>query len=149
VQDLGAVLAPKFSTIERYTPRLDNMLKLISLVMGIAIILFVIFALPDLVVLVYGPAYRESVLYAQVLVGAVSVHNIATLRFRFIRAKLDATSFRNILVVGSVAKIAASATLIPLFGLGGATASVFFHRFVLAGVIGHTIRKKYLNDANG
>lgn len=146
-QDLGAVLAPKFSTIERYTRRLDDTLKLVSLAMGIFIILFAIFALPSFFVLVFGPGYRESVLYAQLLVGAVAVRNIATLRFRFIRSRLDATSYRNVLIIGSVGKIAASATLIPLFGLGGAVASVFFHRLVLATVIGHTIRTKYLNEA--
>jgi O-antigen/teichoic acid export membrane protein len=115
--------------------------------MGIVIILFAIFALPSLVVLVYGPDYRESVLYAQVLVGAVAIRNIATLRFRFIRSKLDAASYRNVLVVGSVGRIAASVTLIPLYGLDGAAASVLFHRFVLATVIGYTIRTKYLNEA--
>lgn len=147
VQDLGAVLAPKFSTIERYTRRLDDTLKLVSLAIGLFIILFAIFALPSLVVLVFGPGYLDSVVYAQVLVGAVAVRNIATLRFRFIRSRLDAASYRNVLIIGSVGKIAASATLIPLFGLGGAVASVFFHRLALATVIGHTIRTKYLNEA--
>ena len=147
VQDLGAVLAPKFSSIDRYSRRLDDKLKPVSFAMGIVIILFAIFALPSLVVLVYGPDYRESVLYAQVLVGAVAIRNIATLRFRFIRSKLDAASYRNGLVVGSVGRIAASVTLIPLYGLDGAAASVLFHRFVLATVIGYTIRTKYLNEA--
>jgi O-antigen/teichoic acid export membrane protein len=147
VQDLGAVLAPKFSTIERYSRRLDDTLKLVSLAMGIVIILFAIFALPSLIVLVFGPDYRESVLYAQVLVGAVAVRNIATLRFRFIRSKLDATSYRNVLLISSVGRIAASTTLIPLFGLAGAVASVFFHRLALSAVIGHTIRTKYLHEA--
>ena len=146
VQDLGAVLSPKFSTTELYSRRLDDKLKLVSLAIGIFAILFAIFALPELVVLFYGAGYHESVIYAQLLFGTVSVQNIATLRFRFIRSKLDASSYRNVLVVGSVGKIAASLTLIPLFGLGGAVASVIIHRFVLATVIGHTIHTKYLNE---
>lgn len=147
VQDLGAVLAPKFSTIQRYTRQLDDILKLVSVIIGIFIILFAIFALPSLVVLVFGEGYRESVLYAQFLVGAVAVRNIATLRFRFIRSKLDAVSYRNILLVSSVGRVVVSAALIPLFGLPGAVASVLFHRLVLATIIGHTIRTKYLNEA--
>lgn len=146
VQDLGAVLAPKFSTIERYTRRLDDTLKLVSLAMGICIILFAIFALPGLVVILFGPGYRESVVYAQLLVGAVALRNIATLRFRFIRSRLDATSYRNVMIIGSLGKIAASASLIPLFGLSGAVASVIFHRLALAAVTGHIIRTKYLNE---
>lgn len=147
VQDLGAVLVPKFSTIERYTRRHDDTLMLVSVAMGVVIVLFAIFALPSLVLLVFGSSYQDSVVYAQVLVGAVAVNNIASLRFRFIRSRLDAASFRNVLAIGSVGKIAASATLIPLFGLDGAVVSVFFHRLVLATVIGHTIRTKYLNEA--
>lgn len=144
VQDFGAVLAPKFAVIERYSHSLDNKLKLISLIMGVVIVLFAIFALPGLLVLIFGEAYRESVIYAQLLMGAVVFNNMATLRFRFIRSRLDAASFRNVLVFSSVSKIVASASLIPLFGLNGAIASVLLHRIFLSGIVGYTIRTRYL-----
>lgn len=146
VQDLSAILAPKFSTIERYTKRLDNILKLISLVMGIFVILFALFVLPSLILLVFGSSYQESVFYSQLLVGAVAIRNIATLRFRFIRSKLDIASYRKVLFVSSIGRITASVTLIPLLGLPGAVASVFLHRFILATVTDHIIRTKYLNE---
>jgi len=143
-QDIGAVLAPKFSNMTRYTPRLDNTLWLGSLVMGVFIILFAIFGLPSLVILVFGQNYHESVVYAQLLVGALAVRNVSSLRFRFIRSKLDANSYRNVLIIGSAAKIVASVTLIPLFGLGGAVASVFIHRLTISAVVGNAIRTMYL-----
>lgn len=119
------------------------MLKLGSLVMGVFFILFAIFALPSLVVLFFGQSYRESVVYAQLLVGALAVRNASSLRFRFIRSKLDAYSYRNVLIIGSAVKIVASVTLIHLFGLGGAVASVFIHRLTISAVIGNAIRTKY------
>jgi O-antigen/teichoic acid export membrane protein len=108
------------------------------------IILFAIFGLPSLVILVFGQNYHESVVYAQLLVGALAVRNVSSLRFRFIRSKLDANSYRNVLIIGSAAKIVASVTLIPLFGLGGAVTSVFIHRLTISAIVGNAIRTMYL-----
>jgi O-antigen/teichoic acid export membrane protein len=145
VQDFAAVLGPKFSTTNKYTKHLDDKLKLVALIMGIGIVIFAIFLLPALVVLVFGPGYQESVIYAQILVGAVAVRNIATLRFRFIRSRLDAASYKNVLLYSSAGRIAASLILVPLFGLAGAVASVFAHRLALSILIYHFIKTKYLN----
>jgi O-antigen/teichoic acid export membrane protein len=147
VQDLGAVLATRFSKIDRYSHRLDNVLKLASLAIGASVILFAVFALPSLTVLIFGDAYQDSVLYAQFLVASVAIGNIATLRFRFIRSKLDASSYRNVLFTASFGKMAASVVLIPWLGLAGAVTSVWLHRIVLAAITSHTIRTRYLKDA--
>lgn len=148
VQDLAAVLATKFSKIERYSHKLDDALKLASLAIGAFVLLFAWFAVPPLTVLIFGEAYRESIIYAQVLVATVAVGNIATLRFRFIRSKLDASSYRNVLLTGSFGKLVASCSLIPLFGLAGAVVSVLCHRMILAAITSHTIRRRYLLGAD-
>ncbi len=147
VQDLGAVLATKFSKIERYSHRLDDALKLASLAIAIFVILFAVFAVPPLTLLIFGSGYQESIRYAQFLVASVAVGNIATLRFRFIRSRLDAVSYRNVLLTASFGKLAASAALIPWLGLAGAVASVLLHRCILAAITAYTIRTRYLPGA--
>jgi len=146
IQDLAAVLGPKFSTIRRYTKQLDDKLKLVSLIMGSGIVLFAIFLLPSLMILFFGQGYQESVIYAQILVCAAAVRNIATLRFRFIRSQLDSVSYKHVLIYSSAGRIAASLILVPLFGLAGAVASVFAHRLALSALIAHSIRTRYLRE---
>jgi O-antigen/teichoic acid export membrane protein len=146
VQDIGAVLAPKFAVTKRYTHSLDRKLKIISFVMAIFIGLFATLALPSLLVIIFGEEYQESVIYAQVLLVAVVFNNIATLRFRFIRSRLDATSFRNILLFSSISKICLSVSLITIFGLNGAIASVLLHRILLSIIVGRIIHSRYLID---
>ena len=79
--------------------------------------------------------------------ATIAVGNIATLRFRFIRSKLDAASYRNVLLTASFSKLAASAALIPWLGLAGAVTAVLLHRIVLAAITSYTIRTRYLKDA--
>lgn len=148
VQDLGAVLATKFSKIERYSHRLDDALKLASLAIAAFVILFAVFAVPPLTLLIFGPGYADSIRYAQFLVASVAVGNIATLRFRFIRSRLDAVSYRNVLLTASFGKLAASLALIPWLGLAGAVSSVMLHRCILAAITSYTIRTRYLPGAN-
>ncbi len=144
VQDLGAVMATKFSKIERYSHRLDDALQLAALVIATFVLLFAWLAVPPLTRLIFGAGYLDSIVYAQLLVASVAVGNIATLRFRFIRSKLDGSSYRNVLLLGSMAKLTASALLIPLFGLAGAVASVFVHRLAMALITSYIIRTRYL-----
>jgi O-antigen/teichoic acid export membrane protein len=145
VQDMAAVLATRFSQMGRYSHRLDDALKLAALAIAAFVLLFAWLAVPPLMVLIFGESYRESIVYAQALVATVAVGNIATLRFRFIRSKLDTTSYRNVLLTGSFGKLAASLLLIPLFGLAGAVGSVLCHRIVLAGITARTIKTRYLD----
>ncbi len=144
VQDMAAVLANRFSKMSRYSHRLDDALKLASVAIAVFVLLFAWQAVPPLTLLIFGEAYRESIVYAQALVATVAVGNIATLRFRFIRSKLDAASYRDVLLTGSLGKLAASLVLIPLFGLAGAVGSVLCHRIVLAAITVHVIKTRYL-----
>lgn len=147
VQDMAAVLATKFSTIDRYSHRLDDAFMLASWAIGAFLLLFAWLAVPPLTVLIFGESYRQSIIYAQFLVATVAVGNIATLRFRFIRSKLDAAGYRNVLLTGSLGKLAVSLALIPPFGLAGAVASVFCHRLILALITSHVIKTRYLTKA--
>jgi O-antigen/teichoic acid export membrane protein len=97
-------------------------------------------------ILVFGHSYQESIIYAQILMCAVAVRNIATLRFRFIRSQLDTVSYKSVLIYSSAGRIVASLILVPIFGLMGAVASVFAHRFVLSAIIAHSIKTRYLRD---
>jgi O-antigen/teichoic acid export membrane protein len=146
VQDFAAVLGPKFSATKTYTKRLDDKLKIIAVIIGIGIVLFAISLLPELMILIFGKGYQESIIYAQILVCAVAVRNIATLRFRFIRSQLDAVTYKRVLIYSSGGRIAASLMLVPLFGLAGAVASVFAHRLALSAIVAHSIKTRYLRE---
>lgn len=144
VQDIAAILGPKFATIEQYSSDLDKKLKYLALAMGVGILLFAFCILPYVLPLVFGGAYTDSILLAQVLICGGAVRNIATLRFRFIRSKIDKKSFRQVTVNSAIVHIIAALILIPLFGLYGAVAAVFLHRIVLSSIVDHIIKTRYL-----
>jgi O-antigen/teichoic acid export membrane protein len=144
VQDMAAILSPKFATMGAYSSALDKKLKFLAMAMGGAILVFALLILPHLLPLVFGQAYHDSVLYSQILVCGAAVRNIATLRFRFIRSKIDEKSYRQVTVYSAVAHILASIILVPLFGLYGAVASVFLHRLILSVIVDYIIRTRYL-----
>lgn len=144
VQDISAILAPKFATIETYTEELDAKLKILAAVIGGGILIFAFVALPYLLPFVLGQGYKDSVFLAQILICGGAIRNIASLRFRFIRSKIDEKSYRQVTVYSAIAHITASLTLIPLFGLYGAVASVFIQRLILSLIVDRIIRTRYL-----
>ena len=142
VQDIAAVLAPRFAKHSHYTARLDRAIKMFSLGIGLLIIGFAFTLLPWVLVTIFGESYREAIPYSQALLCSVVIGNIATLRFRFIRSRLDAASFRNITIITSFTRVLAAVILVPLWGLVGAVITAFIHRFSLV-IITHFIIKKH------
>lgn len=142
IQDLSAVLAPRFARHSHYSARLDRAIKLFSLGVGTLIIAFAFTLLPWVLIAIFGEGYREAIPYSQALLCSVAIGNIATFRFRFIRSRLDSVNFRNITIMTSLIRILAAAILIPLWGLVGAVITAFIHRFSLV-VITHFIIKKH------
>lgn len=143
IQDISAALAPRFARQKKYTKKLDEALKLFSLITGIMIVIFAFTALPWFLIFVFGEDYRDSVPYSQALLCAVAVRNIATLRFRYIRSQLDGESFREVTIWTAVVRIASSFILIPLLGLLGAVISVFIYRFATSVAVEWSMRKRY------
>ncbi len=143
-QDLSAVLAPRFAQHKEYSPELDRALKLFSFVMAIGILIFSFTLLPWLIVFLFGDEYATSVPYSQALMCSVAIGNLAILRFRFIRSRLDTESFRNIIVTTSLFRIACSLVFIPLWGLSGAVISVFLYRLSMIFVVNTIIKKTYI-----
>ncbi|MCB1590862.1 MAG: oligosaccharide flippase family protein [Alphaproteobacteria bacterium] len=144
VQDAIAVLAPRFAREKNYTHELDHMLKFTAAVIGITVAFFAFTLLPYILIIIFGETYRESVAYAQVLCLSVAVGNTANIRFRFIRSKLDTSSFAKITVITSLLRLIMSISLIPLFGIAGAVASAFAYRIIMALTVDWVIRTHYL-----
>jgi O-antigen/teichoic acid export membrane protein len=145
-QDLSVVLAPKFAKHEHYTSKLDRYLKVFVLVYGAVIIIFAFTILPRLIAFLFGANYTDSIPYAQALLCSVTIGNMATLRFRFIRSRIDSISYRNITVITSLVRIITSLALIPWLGIIGAVISVFLYRIFLTLVVNAIIKKKYPID---
>lgn len=145
-QDLSVVLAPKFAKHDYYSSKLDRYLKVFVLVYGAAIIIFAFTILPWLVTFLFGENYIDSIPYAQALLCSVTIGNMATIKFRFIRSKIDADSFRNITVLTSLGRIVMSLVLIPWLGILGAVISVFLYRILHALVVNAVIKKNYPVD---
>jgi O-antigen/teichoic acid export membrane protein len=94
----------------------------------------------------FSDNYADAIPYAQALLCSVTIGNMATLRFRFIRSKIDTKSHRTVLISTSLARILTSLILIPLFGVAGAVASAFLYRIYMTVVVNIMIKKNYPLD---
>lgn len=145
-QDVSVILSPKFAKYEHYTKQLDNYLKIYVFVFGAAIIVFAFTLMPPLMLFLFSDVYADAIPYAQALLCSVTIGNMATLRFRFIRSRIDTKSHRTVLLSTSLARILTSLILIPIFGITGAVASVLLHRIYLTVVVNMMIKKNYPLD---
>ena len=145
-QDISVVLGPKFAKCEHYTSDLDRYLKLFVFIFGAAIIVFTFTILPWLILFLFGEKYADTIPYAQALLCSVTIGNMATLRFRFIRSKIDVSSYRSVLVYTSLGRIVASVILVPFFGIVGAVISAFIYRILLTFVVNKILKQNYPID---
>lgn len=143
VQDIAAVLAPRFARYTGYTARLDHIFKWFSTISFLLIVFIAFTILPWVFTLLFGETYNEAVPYAIALMCSVAVGNAAILRTRFIRSQLDANSMRNINLIMAFVRIVAAVVFVPLWGVTGAIMSVFLSRFVVVITVNMIIRKKY------
>lgn len=141
VQDISAVLAPRFATYTHFTQKLDRMLAMFSWLYGAAIVIFAFTLMPFVVRFIFGPDYADAVPYAQALTCSVALGNHAALRFRFIRSRMDAKGFREIMLVTTGVKLLAFLALTPWLGLTGAVISVFIYRLALILTARHAISR--------
>lgn len=143
IQDMAAVLAPRFAKHKVYSTHVDRAIRWFSLAISAAVLIFAFTLLPWLFALIYGAAYSDALPYAQALLVAVAIGNVATFHFRFIRSRLDTNNYRSITVLTSLARIGAACLCIPAFGLAGAVASVFIYRLALLASVQRAMHKDY------
>lgn len=143
MQDVSAVLAPRLAKHEAYTRRLDRIFALLSMIYGGAIVLLAFTAMPYLVTFLFGDAYADAVPYAQALTCSAAIGYLANLRFRYIRSRIDARSFRDITLISSAVRVVAFLILVPPFGLVGAVIATFAYRFALMGIVRVAIKRHY------
>jgi len=144
VQDLATALAPSFAKTESYTRKIDNFFKVLCLIVGFFMVLFSFTVLPHLLTMIYGDKYEPAVRYAQILIVALSVSNLASFQFRYIRSKLDTKNVRNIMIITSLSRITMSCIFIPVLGLYGAILSTVLYHLILTFMTDYRIRKDYL-----
>lgn len=144
MQDVSAVLAPRMAKYGAYTNRLDRMFGLLSLLYGVAIVLFAFTAMPFVVTFLFGENYNDAIPYAQALTFSAAIGYTSSLRFRYIRSRIDARGFRDVTLVSSAVRLVSFLLLVPPFGLVGAVISTFIYRFALMGVIRVVIKRHYV-----
>jgi O-antigen/teichoic acid export membrane protein len=128
VQDAAAVLAPRFARTPSYSGRVQRLIWLVCMAAGILIVLFAVFLARPVLLLVFGPQYEPSVIYAQLLLCSVALGNVGEFQFRFIRSQADKEAFRTVTLTTSAVRIGAALILVPLWDIWGAIASVSIHR---------------------
>lgn len=143
MQDVSAVLAPRLAKQLSYTSRLDRVFRLLSLLYGAVIVLFAFTAMPFVVTFLFGDNYADAIPYAQALACSVVAGNLANLRFRFVRSRVDARGFRDVTLVSSGIRLVAFAILVPSFGLVGAVIAIFLYRLALMGIVQIVIKRHY------
>jgi O-antigen/teichoic acid export membrane protein len=141
-RDIASAIAPRLVKAN-YTDRLDHAFRLYALAMGGALVFFAFAILPLVFTLIFTRQYDAAIPYAQALVCSVAIGNLAAMRFRYIRSRMDAVSYRNVMLVSAVAKLGSLALLVPLFGLAGAVASAFVYRVAMLGAVHFAMRKFY------
>ncbi len=148
IQDVAAVLGPRFASRGGYTRPLDRTLKYFSWMVGATLVVFAFTGMPWLLTAIFSDRYADAVPYGQALICAVAIGNLATLRFRYIRSNLDGTSVRTVALITSGTRVAAALILIPLFGIIGAVIAAFSYRISLAVAVGYLIKSRYLDPPN-
>lgn len=143
MQDVSAVLAPRMAKHESYTKKLDQIFGMLSLIYGIAIVLFGFTVMPYVVIFLFGDNYADAIPYAQALTCSVAIGHLANLRFRYIRSKIDARGFRDVTLISSAVRLGAFLLLVPPFGLVGAVISTFIYRLALMSVVRVVIKRHY------
>lgn len=143
IKSLAAALAPRFAKQEHYTARIDNALKIFSFTTFIVLIIFSFTLLPSLILLIFGEAYSESIPYGQALMCITALGNIAPLKGRFFKSKLDEKSMKEFTINTSIVRILASVICIPLWGLNGAVVSFLIARLTTNIAVYIIMKKRY------
>ncbi len=144
VQDLAAVLAPRFAKRGRYTHSLDGLLRAAGLFSSAIAVIAAFTLLPLAIRLLFGPTYVAAIPYSQALMCSIAIGNASILRHRYVSSKLDVASARAIEIWTSAARIVSSLVLVPIFGILGAVISAFVYRITMTIVVNFVIRKRYL-----
>ncbi len=146
VQDVAAILTPRFAKRTRYTHALDGVLRASGIGIGALMVIAAFTILPWFVVLIYGEAYRPAIPYAQALMCSVAIGSASTFRYRYITSQPDEVGARAVGVSISATRIAASCILVPLFGLLGAVISTYIYRIALTVIIHRQLARRYLRS---
>ncbi|MAF68378.1 MAG: hypothetical protein CMH25_03425 [Micavibrio sp.] len=146
VQKFLLVIAPRYARLEKYSDDLNKEIFWFSAVIAVGLIIFAIFFLPPLVTFIFGEQYNESIIYAQLLTGALAIGNVANFKFRFIRSRLDTKNYGIVIVSTSLLKICASATLTFFFGLIGTVISEYIYRIGFVIIVNAIIKRDYLES---
>jgi len=148
IQDFTAILMPLFARSSLYTKDLDKKLKIIGILFSICLIVFSFTILPWLTIAIFSEQYADAIPYAQGLMISVAIGIHATLSARYITAKLDEVSVRDIYVSISLARIILTRILVPFFGLWGAVFSAIIYRLLSTGIVRFIIVKRYRVNAS-
>jgi hypothetical protein len=143
IQDISAVIAPRLAKHESYTIRIDRIFTVMSIVYGLVILALAFLVIPYLIPFLFGGGYSDAVPYAQALTCSVAIGNQASLRFRFIRSRIDEIGFRNITLFSSAVRLVAFVVLVPAFGIIGAVVAIFIYRLALVGIVRIVIKRHY------
>ncbi|PZO87119.1 MAG: hypothetical protein DI626_04730 [Micavibrio aeruginosavorus] len=143
IQDIGQILLPKFSRHEILKKKIITFFKVFSFTLGGFILVFSFTIYPYIFSLIFGDNYQEAVVFSQILMVSVAIANAATLKVWFINSKLDARSYRDVILISSVGRIILSFCLVPIYGIWGAVASAFAQRIFSAIAIDVLLKKRF------
>jgi O-antigen/teichoic acid export membrane protein len=143
IQDIAAVLAPRLAKHESYTKRVDNIFMAMSLGYGVIVFAFAFLVIPWIVPTLFGANYSDAVPYAQALTCSVMVGTLSSLRFRFVRSRIDERGYRDVMLISSIVRLGAFVALVPPFGIVGAVGAVFIYRVSLALIVRTVIKRHY------
>lgn len=146
IQSLRALLLPSLAKQSTYSPTLHRKLFIISLILSISILVFIVCILPWLFPLIFTTAYKDSILYSQLLCGTLILGQFAQTQVVFINSRFDSKTKRDITVGSNAIKILSSVLLIPQYGIMGAIISTACYRASTAIIVSMSIKRHRKNQ---
>jgi O-antigen/teichoic acid export membrane protein len=143
IKSLAAALAPRFAKHKHYTAKVDNALTIFSFITFIVLVIFAFTLMPSIILLIFGEAYVDAIPYGQALMCITAIGNIAPLKGRFFKSKLDEKSMKEFTVSTSLVRIIASIIFIPLWGLNGAVLSFLIAKLSTNLAVYIIMKKRY------
>lgn len=128
VQSLSTIFIRDLAKLDAITSSIERKMDLICAGTAVVIIILAFTALPIAIPLIYSSAYVEAVPISQVLLLTVAVGLLATVRYTFLKARIDLDAFKKVHLSANFVRIIASCLLIPFLGVWGAVASTLLYR---------------------
>lgn len=149
IQSMRAVLIPQLAKQKTLTKSLNHNINILSIILFLLIALVTVFIVPYVFNILFTEKYDDMITYCQILFLSVGLSTYSILKLGFILSQLDHHSIRNIQLGSNVIRVISAVTLIPIYGISGAVASIVLYRLASIFIVHYQISKVHMLPVDG